>query len=246
MKLSLQQIAISLAALLIAIATVIWFSRNPMQLGSQPLVLRALALNVAVLAALIAVHPLNPLFKGRPGAYAAVVCVPALIPAFVYFLFILPGRAGAGFSAEQLQSSLITDSSSNGIIEVGFSYPIYTPTLAITNLELFSRKVNVFLRMTDGDGQQSLFRGVRAQVPGASLSVEATVLGMLSENGRYIFNPVALPPGRPISGQVVFIISNLEDGSTFTEALGRAYQGQFELRDPETGQLLFEFPMDRL
>jgi len=38
----------------------------------------------------------------------------------------------------------------------------------------------------------------------------------------------------------------LEDGTTFTEALGRAYQAQFELRDPESGALLLEFPLNRI
>jgi hypothetical protein len=44
----------------------------------------------------------------------------------------------------------------------------------------------------------------------------------------------------------VFIISNLEDGSTFMEALGRAYQAQFELRNPENGELIAEFPLTRI
>ena len=246
MKISLQQIFISLASLLVSIATVITISQNPAQYGSEPLLVRALILNLAILAALVAVFPINPLFKNKPGAYGMAVCLPALIPGFFYFLFFLPGQAGVGIAAEQLQSQLITDSSSNGIIEVGFSYPIYTPTISLQHQDIFTKQVNVFLRITDANGDNSLFRGVRSRIPGTGLSVEATLQGMLSENSGYLFNPIALPPYRETQGRVVFIISNLEDGATFTEVLGSTYQAQFELRDPENGQLLLEFPLNQI
>ena len=246
MKISLQQIIISLAACFTAVLVVIFISQNPGRIGSEPLVIRALLLSGAVTAALVAVYPLNPLFSGRPGTYAGVVCVPALIPGFVFYLLLLPDRAEDGIEARQLESSLISDRSSNGIIEVGFRYPIYTPRLSIRNRELFTRHVNVFLRMIDADDEVALFRAVRLNVPGNSLSVESTVQGMLSENSNYEFNPLELPPRLSVEGQVVFVISNLEDGNTFTEALRTAAQAQFELRDPTNGRLLLEFPVDRI
>ncbi|NKB34247.1 MAG: hypothetical protein GKR91_14240 [Pseudomonadales bacterium] len=246
MKISLQQIITSIVSLLVAVVVVVFIAENPARIGEEPLLVRALILSIAIAAALIAVYPLNPLFAGRPGTYAGVVCVPALIPGIIFYLVVMPTRAGEGFEAEQLASSLISDRSSNGIIEVGFRYPIFTPTISVKNRELYTRYVNVFLRMSDGNGENSLFRAVRLNVPGNSLSVESTVQGMLSENSAYVFNPLELAPDRTMSGQLVFIISNLEDGSTFTEALGRAYQAQFELRDPENGQLLLEFPLQHI
>ena len=246
MKISLQQIITSLAACLIAILLVIYISQNPGRIGSEPLVIRALLLSIAITAALVAVYPLNPLFIGRPGIYSGVVCLPALIPGFVFYLLLLPARAGEGIEAQQLESSLISDRSSNGIIEVGFRYPIYTPRISIRNRELFTRHVNIYLRMIDANDEVALFRAVRLNVPGSSLSVESTVLGMLSENSSYKFNPLELPPFQSIEGQVVFIISSLEDGATFTDELRTAAQAQFELRDPGNGQLLLELPVDRI
>ncbi len=243
MKISLRQLVFSIAALSLSVVSVYYISQNAVELGNQPLLVRASLLSLAVLSALLAVYPFNPLFSDRPGAYGLSVCVPALLPAIAYYLFILPGQAGEGFTAQQLGSQLITDSSSNGIIEVGYSYPIYTPTISVSNNELFSKEVNIFLRIIDGDSQSSLFRGVRSNIPGSSLSVEASVQGLLSENDLYLFNPLQIPPMGTAEGRVVFVISNLEDGTSFTEALGRAYQATFELRDPATGTLLMEFPL---
>ena len=246
MKISLQQVVTSLVSLLIAVLVVVFISDNPGRLGEEPLVVRALVLSVAIFAALVAVYPLNPLFTDRPGTYAGIVCVPALIPGFIFYLFLLPGKAGQGFEAEQLATSLITDRTSNGIIEVGFRYPIYTPTIAVKNRELFTRHVNLFLRMTEVNGEEILFRAVRLNVPGNGLSVESAVQGMLSETQRYLFNPIEIPPDRTLEGQVVFIISNLEDTATFTDALESSNQVNFEIRDPQNGQLLLEFPLQHI
>lgn len=246
MRLGLGQSIFSLLALSITLVALVTISQNASEFGNLPLLARAALLDVAVLAFIAAAYPFTPLCSGKPGRYFFIICLPVLLPAFVYYLYLLPDRAGQGLSAEQIQSQLITDRSSNGIIEVGFSYPIYTPTLTISNHELFTRQVNVFLRMQDSSGESSLFRAVRGEIPGSSLSVEATVQGMLSENPEFLFIPLTIPPRHSISGRVVFVISNLEDGSTFTEALGRAYQAQFELRDPETGELLLEFPLTRI
>ena len=243
MRISLRQIAISSVALALALATVSFITRNSVLIGNEPLIARAALLSFAIIAALIAVYPLNTLFAGKPGSYGLFVCLPAILPAIVYYLYFLPLQAGTGITAVQLQSQLISDRSSNGIVEVGFSYPIFTPTISVTNHELFTRQVNVFLRMIDANNETALFRAVRARIPGTSLSVEATVQGMLSENPDYLFLPIALPPISSISGKLVFVISNLNDGTTFTEALGRAYQAQFELREPATGELIFEFPL---
>ncbi len=246
MRLGLLQVVTSVGALLVAIFVIIQFASEAARIGSEPLLIRGLLLNLAVLGALVAVYPLNPLFKKRPGAYAAAVCLPATLPAFIYFLVFLPLTAGAGLSAQQLQSQLITDNSSNGIIEVGFAYPIFTPTISVTNRELFTRQVNVFLLMTDADGENSLYRAVRTVIPGSGLNVEATVRGMLSQNGDYLFNPLNLPPQRAVVSKVVFVISNLDEGTSFSEAMERTVQAEFELRDPANGAILSTFPLQRI
>ena len=244
MNTKIRRIIICIAALLVAVATVVFIAQNPALIGSEPLFIRAALLSLAIIAALIAVYPFNPLFSDKPGIYAAAVCMPAIVPVLVYYFVLLPQQAGVGISAEQVTSEMITDSSSNGIIEVGFSYPIYTPALRVSNLELFTKQVNVFMRMTDANGEAALFRAVRTRIPGSSLSVESTVQGMLSESDGYGFIPLQIPPASSITTRVAFIISNLDNGSNFTDALRTATQAQFELRDPETGELLLEFPLN--
>mgnify|MGYP000601244681 CR=1 FL=1 len=244
MNTNIRRIIICIAALLVAVAIVVFIAQNPALIGSEPLFIRAALLSLAIIAALIAVYPFNPLFSDKPGIYAAAVCMPAIVPVLVYYFVLLPQQAGVGISAEQVTSEMITDSSSNGIIEVGFSYPIYTPALRVSNLELFTKQVNVFMRMTDANGEAALFRAVRTRIPGSSLSVESTVQGMLSESDGYGFIPLQIPPASSITTRVAFIISNLDNGSNFTDALRTATQAQFELRDPETGELLLEFPLN--
>lgn len=246
MNITLKKVIICIAALLVAVTAVVFIAQNPARIGGEPLIIRAAILSLAIVAALVAAYPFNPMFSDKPGAYALAVCLPALIPVVAYYFILLPNQAGTGLTGEQITAELITDSSSNGIIEVGFSYPIYTPALRVGNLELFTKQVNVFLRMTDANSETALFRAVRKRIPGASLSVESTVQGMLSESEGYEFIPLEIPPVSSITTRVAFIISNLNDGTTFTEALGRAYQAQFELRDPETGELLLEFPLTRI
>jgi hypothetical protein len=246
MKISLRQSIISLAALILALFLAIFLSANGADVGAQPLLIRALLLAATITSALIALYPLVPGFAGKPLPFAMVICVPAVLPAFVYYLLVLPNQAGEGFSASQSRSELITDSSSNGLVEVGFSYPIYTPTLTIKNNGLYTQQVNVFLRMIDSGGGNSLFRAIRRRVPGVALSVESSIRGLLSERDGVLFLPVAVPPLQEVTGQVVFIISNLNDGTSFTDALSSAYQAQFELRDPETGELLLEFPLEHI
>lgn len=246
MKISLRQIAISLTGIILSVAIVVFILENPARIGDSPLLVRACLLSMGILAALVAVYPFNPVFSQRPLSYAAAVCLPAIIPVFVYYLLMLPSLAGEGFTAEQLSSKLITDSSSNGLVEVGFSYPIYTPAIKVTNNGLFTERVNVFLRIKDANGESALFRAVRDVVPGTNLSVESSVRGLLSETAGTLFLPLQVPPVGSVSGQLVFIISNLDDGSSFTDALASAYQAQFELRSPSTGALIYEFPLNRI
>lgn len=228
-----------------AITVAVIILQNPARLGNEPLIIRALVTSLAIISALIAIRPVVPLFTGKPGSYAAVICLPVLVMILGYYLYFLPTRAGEGLSVEQLQSQLITDNTSNGIIEVGFSYPIYTPTLRISNHELFTRQVDVFLRMIDGNGELALFRAVRHQIPGSGLTVEATVQGMLGSNDGYEFIPIDLPPAQSVTGMVVFIISNLDEGNSFSDALTEASQVQFEIRDPESGDMLLQLPAQR-
>ena len=242
----LRKIIVCISAFLVAVAVVIFITQNPARIGSEPLFIRAALLSLAIVAALIAVYPFNPLFSRRPRIYALTICIPALIPVLAYYFILLPHQAKTGLTGEQISNEFITDSSSNGIIEVGFSYPIYTPSLRVGNLELFTKQVNVFLRMTDGDGEVLLFRAVRKRIPDSSLSVESTVQGMLSESAGYEFIPLEIPPASSITTRVVFIISSLDEGSTFTDALDGASKAQFELRDPKNGELLLDFPLARI
>jgi hypothetical protein len=48
-----------------------------------------------------------------------------------------------------------------------------------------------------------------------------------------------------VEGQVVFIISDLNDGTTFDEALGRSYPAEFQIRDKESGEMLLSFALTR-
>lgn len=246
MKVSLRQIVASLSGFVISLVVLIFILGNSATVGAEPLLVRASLVSVVILAALVAVYPFNPVFNQRPLSYIAAVCMPAIMPVFIYYVLLLPDIANEGISAEQLSSELITDSSSNGLVEVGFSYPIYTPTIKLTNGGLFTTQVNVFLRMIDGNGESALFRAVRETVPGSKLSVESSVRGLLSEVTGPLFLPIAVPPVGNVSGQLVFIISNLDDGSSFTDALASAAQASFEVRSPETGELIYEFPLDRM
>ena len=104
----------------------------------------------------------------------------------------------------------------------------------------------MLVRVTDANDGSALFRAVRAEVPDAGLSVESSVRGMLSNNADYRFNPLALPPVKTVRGRMVFIISSLDDGTSFTDALSSAFKAEFEIRNPATGALITSFPLDRL
>ncbi len=245
MNFSPRQFLISLLALAIALIDVLFVISDSADFGTRPLLVRAILVDVAILASLITLYPLFRFLQMHLTGFVLAVCLPALLPAFLFYLLLLPRQAGEGIEFTQLQNSLISDSSSNGIVEIGFAYPIYTPTVQFQNRELFTRRVTIFLRMVDASGEEALFRGVRAIVPGSGLSVEATVQGMLARNDGYLFNPLTLPPRKALTGRVVFVISNAESGALFTEALRDAQSVQLELRDPQTGELFHELPLNR-
>jgi len=235
--------------LLLAVLMASTFLLYPLELGRMPLSARAALASLAGLLLAIGARPFipfKPLLSRRLLVYLLVVGLPLLSLGPWYFLVYLPTNAGEGVKGEQLASSLITESTSNGIVEIGFAYPIYTPTISLTNSELFSREVDIYLRMLDGNNDPALFRAVRTVLPDSRLSVEATVHGLLSESSGYLFIPIALPPGGVVEGRVVFIISDLNDGSTFDEALGRSHPAEFQIRDPENGELLTSFPLTRI
>lgn len=241
-----RKVLLPLALLLTGVLVASLFWLYPVTAGNLALHWRALGsvLSGGLLAA--GVRPWFPWLNRRPLLYALLMGIPLLAIGPWYFLAYLPTQAGSGVTGEQLASSLITESTSNGIVEIGFAYPIYTPTLRITNNELFTRDVDIYLRILDGNDEAALFRAVRTDLPDGRLSVEATVRGLLSESPGYLFLPVTVPPRRAVEGRVVFIISNLNDGSTFDEALGRSYPAQFQLRDARSGELLSTVPMTNI
>ena len=243
---TLRHLTFSLLAVLSASGVLAVFIGNPEFVGSQALIIRAAILDSVIMLLMIAVYPLAPVFVKRPETYGFAVCLPALLPAILYFVWLLPRQSSGQIQGDQLDSALITDASSNGLIEVGFAYPIYTPLIALRNTGLYTEYVNVFLRVTDANDGSALFRAVRAEVPGAGLSVEFSVRGMLSNNGDYRFNPLALPPAKTVQGRMVFIISSLDDGTSITDALSSAFKAEFEIRNPATGALITSFPLDRL
>lgn len=252
MNLSLRKIIVSIVALIVSITTVVYIAQNPSQLGNETLIVRAAVLALAIVAALIAVYPFNPFFATKPGAYIATVCIPAIFPVLIYYFLILPSQAGIGLSGEQLQMGLLAEGSDSGAAMAEFPQVVYTPTVRITNHELYTRQVNVFLRLIDGESNlPSLFRAVRQRIPGSSAGVEVTVRKALvqkalAENRSYAFNPLQIPPVRSITTQVVFVLDAFDNDEAFSEALRRTPQVQFELRDPETGDLLLEFPLTEI
>ena len=117
MRPGLGQLATCLLAVLVTTAIVVFYSDNPARVGELPLLVRALLLNLGIASALVGLYFLNPLMRGRPWIYASVVLAPAMVPVFVYFLLLLPRQAGTGITVGELDLSLITDRSSNGIVK---------------------------------------------------------------------------------------------------------------------------------
>ncbi len=243
MKSIIIKSGLSSLAVLLVISVTVLIVTNPAKFGEYPLFVRACLLNLAIFASLVTLYPsCSSLFQIEQ-KYLRLIILLSLIPAFVFYLLVVPSRAVGDLYLEQQDGSLLIDRSSNGIIEIGFQYPIFTPTISLVNRDSFTREVTIFLRIIDRNQESTLFRAVRHRTEDGKLTVESTVRGMLSNNFRYLFNPVKLPPGKSISGKLVFIITNLEDGASFAEALNNGYTGYFELRDPDGGDLLADFPL---
>ena len=244
MKKQILKAIFSIFGALIAIASLVVITGNPGKFGEYSLFARACLVNLVIVACLIALLPFwSPLLRMKRQLMVLMI-LTSWIPAFIFYLLILPSRAVNELDLDQQDSSLLSDRSSNGIIEIGFQYPIFTPTISLVNRDAFTRDVTIFLRLIDSNKESALFRAVRLRSDSENLSVESTIRGMLSTNLRYLFNPIKLPPGESISGRPVFIITNLEDGASFTEALGNGYTGSFELRDADEGNLLADFPLE--
>ena len=246
MKMALKQRIITIVAFSSSVFFISYISNNLEFLGERSFFVRAILINIPIFSGLVSIYPLFPFFTRRPIRYCAVICLPAIIPAFLYYLLLFPARMVGGVEALQLDSAFFSEPSSNGIIEIGFQYPIYTPSISVKNGEPFTRKIDFFLRIINQQGEKSLFRAVRADIPGSNLSVESSARGLLSANSNYLLNPIALAPGKEAIGRPIFIISNLEGAAAFTEALNQDYQAHFELRDSESGELLLEFPVNRI
>ena len=225
----------------ISIATLILIIAKPATFGGYSLLIRACLLNLAILAGFSALFPFFLSYLKLDRKILPLFIFASSLPAFIFFLLVLPSKATDEIYLDQLDSTFLSDRSSNGIIEIGFQYPIFTPTISLVNRDAFTRDVNIFLRIIDSEQEASLFRAVRSRADDEKLSVESTIRGMLSNNSRYLFNPVRLAPGQAISGRPIFIITNLEDGASFTEALDSGHIGYLELRDPDEGNLLADF-----
>ena len=241
MNTAITKIGFSISAAAVAIAIMILMIGNPATFGEYSLLIRACLLNLGIFACFSALTPFFLSYLKIDRKILVFFIFTSSLPAFIFFLSVVPSKATDEIYLDQLDSSLLSDRSSNGIIEIGFQYPIFTPTISLVNRNAFTRDVNIFLRIIDSEQEASLFRAVRSRANDEKLSVESTIRGMLSNNSRYLFNPVRLAPGQAISGRPIFIITNLEDGASFTEALDSGHSGYLELRDPDEGNLLADF-----
>ena len=241
MNRAIIKVGLSIFAAAIAIAIMILMIGTPATFGEYSLLIRACLLNLGIFACFSALFPFFSSYLTIDRKILALLILASFLPAFIFFLSVVPSKTIDEIYLDQLDSSLLSDRSSNGIIEIGFQYPIFTPTISLVNRDAFTREVNIYLRITDSDQEASLFRAVRSRADDEKLSVESTIRGMLSDNFRYLFNPVRLAPGQAISGRPIFIITNLEDGASFTEALDSGHTGYLELRDPDEGNLLADF-----
>ena len=237
----------------LAVAGIALLRTNEFWLGELSITLRTalvlLPLLAAIAACFLLLHYRQPaIMRHKARLFLLSVFAVLTLPAtFAWLRYWIPAESSPALSFSTTmtitEQHLITDSSSNALVEIGFSYPIFTPAVTIRNGERYSRQLEVYLHMEDANGEQALYRAVRDQTPAGNLSVETSVRGMLSANPRYIFLPLALAPGDQITGRLVFIITTLEDGASFLETLRQATLTQFELRDAKTGELLSEVPI---
>ncbi len=232
------RLPLAAAALALSAAALLLQARHAAAMGTLPLVLRALALNAAALPALAGVRLLVPRLRGRT---AAALLAAAMVPAFLHHLVLLPARAGEGIEARLERGGMLSEGGGRGLVELGFAHPVYAPTLAARNREPFTRRVEVFLRLTGGDGRDALFRGARAGAPDGAPSVEAAVRGMLGPDG--LLNPLTLAPGRTLRGRMAFVVADHDGGPL--EALAAPGRARLEFRDADDGELLARIPVGR-
>ena len=79
MKISLRHTITSIAAGLTAILVIVFILQNPGRIGSEPLVVRALLLSIAIIAILVAVYPANIYMALNPELF------PSIHSGFLYF-----------------------------------------------------------------------------------------------------------------------------------------------------------------
>ncbi len=232
------------AALIAAALSAVWLlSANSLWLGQQSLLLRAILLPAPLLAAATAGWLLARGKHPRSSTFFLTLGLLSLSASLACHLHWLPRHGAAELSIQMTEQRLITDSSSNALVEIGFAYPIFTPTVELSNGELFSRQLDVYLRIIDAEGESTLYRAVREAVPDETLSVESSVRGMLGANERYLFLPLQLGPGEQVTGRLVFIITALDESASFLGEMRRARLAQFELRDSATQHLLLAVPI---
>ena len=130
------------AGLLFALAAAgVWLLfANSLWFGRQYLFVRAVLFLLPALAALTAAWIPLRAHSPRAARLLALFCIPLLFGGFGYFLFWLPRFAESVLNIEMVEQRLITDSSSNALVEIGFAFPIFTPTVELRNGELFSRE----------------------------------------------------------------------------------------------------------
>ncbi len=235
---------IAAASLIAAAPAATWLlTANSLWLGQQSLLLRAILFALPLLPTAIAVWLLLRETYPRISTLFLALGLLSLPASLAYHLHWLPRYGAAELSISMTEQRLITDSSSNALVEIGFAYPIFTPTVELSNGELFSRQLDIYLRMIDADGESTLYRAVREATPDETLSVESSVRGMLGANGRYLFLPLQLAPGEQLTGRLVFIITAFDESASFLGEMRRARRTQFELRDATTQNLLLEVPI---
>lgn len=165
----------------------------------------------------------------------------SLVILFLIFFAFFSSGDDRGLTVKEISNQLVTDSSSNGYVEVGFGYPIYTVRLKIKNDGLFTKNIEIFFKVLDQSGEEYLYRAVRGDVQNSALSVESAVRVILSESADFLFNPISIPPFREIEGNVAFIISNVDDGADFVQQFSVAQSNAIELRDEISQELIQKF-----
>ena len=104
---------------------------NPATFGEYSLLTRACLLNLGIFASFSALFPFFSSYLKIDRKILALLILASSLPAFIFFLSVVPSKTIDEIYLDQLDSSLLSDRSSNGIIEIGFQYPIFTPTISL-------------------------------------------------------------------------------------------------------------------